>query len=143
LPALMLGFILLAPLFVWLVDRLFSRSAAAVLGVRYALLRQQLSGGLWRVAGTCAALMVGLSVLIVMQTQGHSALSSWQLPDKFPDVFIYTTSRAGLDPAAQDAQNSTSVAKLATVTGSASGLSLLTAVTTAAITRSSAARSSG
>ena len=102
LPALMLGFFLVAPLFVWIVDRTLSRTAAALLGVRYALLRQQLSGGLWRAAGTCAALMVGLSVLIVMQTEGHSALSSWKLPDKFPDVFVYTTSRAGLDPAAQE-----------------------------------------
>ncbi|CAN5560035.1 FtsX-like permease family protein [soil metagenome] len=102
LPALMIGFFLLAPLFVWLVDRFLSRFVAMLFGVRYTLLRQQLSGGLWRAAGTCAALMVGLSVLIVMQTQGHSALSSWELPDKFPDVFIYTTSRAGLDPAAQE-----------------------------------------
>ncbi|MBC8105794.1 MAG: ABC transporter permease [Anaerolineae bacterium] len=108
LPALMIGFFLLAPLFVWLVDRLFSRFAAMLFGVRYALLRQQLSGGLWRAAGTCAALMVGLSVLIVMQTQGHSALSSWELPDRFPDVFVYTTSRAGLDPAAQEKIRNTS-----------------------------------
>src|SRR5205085_6340681 len=102
LPMLMLGFFLLAPLFVWLVDRLLSRPLAALLGLRYALLRQQLSGGLWRAAGTCAALMVGLSVLVVMQTQGQTTLKSWKLPDKFPDVFVYTTSRAGLDPAAQD-----------------------------------------
>jgi putative ABC transport system permease protein len=102
LPALMIGFFLLAPVFVWGIDRLASRPLAALLGLRYALLRQQLSGGLWRAAGTCAALMVGLAVLVVMQTQGQTTLKSWKLPDKFPDVFIYTTSRAGLDPAAQD-----------------------------------------
>ncbi len=56
--------------------------------MRFELLRQQLSGGVWRAAGTCAALMVGLSILIAMETQGHSMLASWELPDKFPDVFI-------------------------------------------------------
>ncbi|MGH7178797.1 MAG: FtsX-like permease family protein [Tepidisphaeraceae bacterium] len=102
IPAIMLGFFLLAPLFVWTTDRLLSRTVATLLGVRHALLRQQLSGGLWRAAGTCAALMVGLAVLVVMQTGGHSALSSWQIPDRFPDVFIFTTSRAGLNPKAQE-----------------------------------------
>lgn len=102
LPGLMIGFFLLAPLFVWLIDKLLSRPVGAMLGVGHALVRQQLSGGLWRAAGTCAALMVGLSVLVVMHTQGHTALMSWQLPDKFPDVFVYTTSRAGLDRTAQE-----------------------------------------
>jgi putative ABC transport system permease protein len=51
-------------------------------------LRQQLSAGLWRAAGTCTALMVGLAVLIVLQTEGHTALAGWKLPDKFPDLFI-------------------------------------------------------
>jgi len=69
---------------------------AAVFGLRYAMLRQQLSGGVWRAAGTCAALMVGLAVLVVMQTNGHTLLSGWRLPDKFPDVFIMTGVTRGL-----------------------------------------------
>jgi hypothetical protein len=32
--------------------------------------------------------MVGLSILVVMQTQGNSMLSAWKLPNKFPDLFI-------------------------------------------------------
>lgn len=88
LPGIMLGFFLLAPLFVWLIERLLGPAVAALHGIRYALLRQQLSGGLWRAAGTCAALMVGLSVLVVMQTQGNSALAGWKLPTRFPDLFI-------------------------------------------------------
>jgi putative ABC transport system permease protein len=47
-----------------------------------------LSAGIWRAAGTCAALMVGLAILVVMNVQGNSALSGWRLPDKFPDIFI-------------------------------------------------------
>jgi putative ABC transport system permease protein len=53
--------------------------------------------------------MVGLSILVVMQTQGNSMLSGWKLPDKFPDVFIGVFSFGGL-PAAD-------VAKAAAVEG--------------------------
>lgn len=88
LPGVMVGFFLLAPAFVWLIERLLGRVIALVHGVRYPLLRQQLAGGLWRAAGTAAALMVGLSVLVVMQTQGNSALAGWKLPTRFPDLFI-------------------------------------------------------
>jgi putative ABC transport system permease protein len=88
LPALMIGFFLLAPLVVWLVERFVGPIVAALFGLRFSMLRQQLSGGMWRAAGTCAALMVGLAILVVMNTQGRSAVQGWQLPDKFPDVFI-------------------------------------------------------
>jgi putative ABC transport system permease protein len=88
LPALMVGFFLLAPLTVWLVERGVGPVVAAVFGLRFSMLRQQLSGGIWRAAGTCAALMVGLAILVVMNTQGRSAIDTWNLPDKFPDVFI-------------------------------------------------------
>jgi len=94
LPSLMLGFFLLAPLFVWVLERAAGPLVAWVFGLRFALLRQQLSTGIWRAAGTGAALMVGLAVLVVMQVSGHSMLQGWKLPDKFPDVFIYTN---GLD----------------------------------------------
>src|SRR5437763_341766 len=39
--------------------------------------------------GRVQALMVGLAVLITMQTQGRTMLGGWKLPDKFPDIFIY------------------------------------------------------
>jgi ABC-type antimicrobial peptide transport system permease subunit len=70
-----------------------------------ALLRQQLTGGLWRAAGTAAALMVGLSTLVIMQVQGNTAIGGWQLPDGFPDVFIYTDlgDFRGLSPSDQQA----------------------------------------
>jgi putative ABC transport system permease protein len=88
LPTMMLGFFLLAPIFVVLLEKIAGPIVAVALRMRFELLRQQLSGGVWRAAGTCAALMVGLSILIAMETQGHSMLASWELPDKFPDVFI-------------------------------------------------------
>jgi putative ABC transport system permease protein len=88
LPALMLGFFLLAPVFVVVLEKIAGPFVAVALRLRFALIRQQLSGGVWRAAGTCAALMVGLSILVAMETQGHSLLASWELPDKFPDIFI-------------------------------------------------------
>jgi len=64
-----------------------------LIGSQQRLLRNQLSGAVWRAAGTCAALMLGLSILISMQTVGHSMLMGWRLPTKFPDIFIWTTNQ--------------------------------------------------
>jgi putative ABC transport system permease protein len=90
LPGIMIGFFLLAPLFVYFVELLLGPVVAIGMGLRVALLRQQLSSGIWRAAGTASALMVGLAILLVMNVQGTSMLSGWKLPDRFPDVFIAT-----------------------------------------------------
>lgn len=95
LPSLFLGFFLLSPLFVWMIESVLAPLVAWLLGLKFALLRQQLSGGIWRAAGTCTALMVGLAVLIALQTEGQTALKGWKLPDKFPDIFIVNF--AGID----------------------------------------------
>jgi putative ABC transport system permease protein len=99
LPSLMLGFFLLGPMMVWVLDGLASRPLAAIFGVRPALLKQQISSSLWRSAGTGAALMVGLAILIAMQSAGRTSLGGWKLPDKFPDIFLVTYKPGGLDPA--------------------------------------------
>ncbi len=88
IPGLMLGFFLLAPAFVRVVEYAAGPIIAGLLGLRVALLRQQMASGIWRAAGTCAALMVGLAILVVMETQGNTMLQGWQIPDKFPDIFI-------------------------------------------------------
>ncbi len=90
LPSVMIGFFLISPLCVGLIERTIGPLVAAVLGIRFAMLRQQLSGNLWRSAGTATALMVGLAALVVLQVQGHTSLKGWRLPDKFPDIFIAT-----------------------------------------------------
>jgi putative ABC transport system permease protein len=109
LPALLLGFFLLAPLIVLVSERLFGPVVARLMGVPRELLKQQLSTGLWRAAGTCTALMVGLAILIVLQTQGQSAIKTWRLPDRFPDVFITAPPFGALDAQQQ--------ARLASVPG--------------------------
>lgn len=102
IPGIMLGFFLLSPLFVWIVERVAGPVVAAMFNVRYALLRQQISASIWRAAGTSCALMVGLAILVVMQTQGRTMMGGWQLPTKFPDVFI-TAGLTGLAPKEQAA----------------------------------------
>ena len=91
IPALLLGYFLLAPAFVWLVERTAGRVVAPMLRVRYHLLAHQLTGAIWRAAGTAAALMVGLAIFVVMQTQGNTLLKGWRLPTKFPDIFIFSS----------------------------------------------------
>jgi len=94
--SLFLGFFLIAPLLVWALELLLAPAAGILLRLPKNLLRQQLSGGLWRAAGAAAALMVGLSVLIVMTTTGISMLDGWKLPDKFPDIFLVSLRLGGL-----------------------------------------------
>lgn len=103
LPAMMVGFLLLAPVFVWILSRILAPILAALFRVPGAIVSEQLAGGsLWRSAGTCAALMVGLAALIVMQVQGTSSLMSWKLPNRFPDIFIFTRSISGLSEPHQE-----------------------------------------
>ncbi|HET6250612.1 MAG TPA: FtsX-like permease family protein [Tepidisphaeraceae bacterium] len=97
LPAMFAGLFLLAPMCVWIIERVGGPLVAKIFALDFSLLRQQLTGGIWRAAGTGSALMVGLAVLLVMQVTGRTMLKGWQLPDKFPDVFIGTT--GGLTPA--------------------------------------------
>ncbi len=90
LPSMMIGFFLMSPMFVWLIETVAGPAVAALMGIRFSMLRQQLSGSIWRSAGTATALMVGLASLVVLQVQGHTSLKGWRLPDKFPDIFIAT-----------------------------------------------------
>jgi putative ABC transport system permease protein len=107
LPCLLLGFFLLSPLFVRTIEAFVGPLVCAIFRLRYALLRQQLSSGMWRAAGTCAALMVGLALLVVLNVQGNSALSGWKLPDKFPDIFIAAPPLSSLDESAIEKLQST------------------------------------
>ena len=88
LPAILVGFFLISPMIVWIVERACGPIVASMMNVKPALLRQQLSAGIWRAAGTATALMVGLAILVALQTEGRTAINGWKLPDKFPDMFI-------------------------------------------------------
>jgi len=90
LPGIMIGYFLMAPAIIWVMERIFAPILARALALPPKLLRQQLSTGIWRAAGTGAALMVGLATLIALQVQGHTLIGGWKLPDKFPDCFIWS-----------------------------------------------------
>ncbi|MFT3786143.1 MAG: FtsX-like permease family protein [Tepidisphaeraceae bacterium] len=94
-PCLMIGLFLIAPTVVLIVEKLLGRVLAMVTKTRVELLRQQLSGSSWRAAGTAAALMVGLTVLVVMNAQGRSTLQAWRIPTRFPDVFLFVNAGMG------------------------------------------------
>ena len=84
---MMLGFFLLAPLFVWVVRAAsLGPVVASVLGLQFAMLcGNNSAAGIWRAAGTCAALMVGLAILVVMQMQGqHDAQRLESCPTSSP-----------------------------------------------------------
>ncbi|MBI1368262.1 MAG: FtsX-like permease family protein [Planctomycetes bacterium] len=88
LPSLMVGLVGVTPLVVMVVDRALSGLMAKIVAIEPTLLRQQLSGGLWRTTGTAAGLMVGLLALVVLQTHGRSMATGWALPTKFPDMLL-------------------------------------------------------
>ncbi|MBI1371352.1 MAG: FtsX-like permease family protein [Phycisphaera sp.] len=104
LPTLMFGMFLLTPAIVLAVEPLLAPIIARLLFIQPALLRQQLSGGLWRTAGTVSALTVGLAALVVIQVHGRSLLGGWKLPTEFPDLVLF--SPLGVDPKAMDAVES-------------------------------------
>ena len=54
LPGIMIGFFLLAPLLVLVAETVLGPLVALVFRLNRRLVRQQLSSGLWRAAGTCA-----------------------------------------------------------------------------------------
>jgi putative ABC transport system permease protein len=122
LPGIMLGYFLLAPLLVWLIEKFAAPILSGVLALPSSLLRQQLSSAVWRAAGTAAALMVALATLIALQVQGHTLIGGWRLPDKFPDIFI-----VGPDLIPWDQQ-----LKLAAVPGISKGTLMPIALTTPA-----------
>jgi hypothetical protein len=114
LPGVMIGFFLLSPILVLFAEKALGPVLALVFRLNSRLLRQQLSSGLWRASGTCAALMVGLAVLIVMEVEGNSALQGWKLPTRFPDIFI--VSPIG-DPLARGSLSFEQVEVLKTIPG--------------------------
>jgi len=116
LPSLMIGFFLLAPMLVLVAEAVIGPVVALAFRLNPRLVRQQLSTGLWRAAGTCAALMVGLAVLIVMEVQGNSALQGWKLPTHFPDIFVVSSIGIG-DPLGHGSISFDQIEALKTIPG--------------------------
>ena len=94
---MIIGFILIAPGAVAVVDRLISPLLARVLGLPPKLLASQISSNLWRTVGTAVALTIGLGIYIAIQVWGDTMLDSF-LPGRWAPDAIISFHPAGLAP---------------------------------------------
>lgn len=83
------GYALLSPFIVWLIGRPAVYATAAVVGVRVKLLQDQVGNAVWRSAGICCGLMVGLSLIVGLVVFSESFRAGWQFPKQFPDAFLW------------------------------------------------------
>ncbi len=82
------GFLLLTPAAILIVESVFGPLVAMVLGLEPRLLRSQLGSNLWRTLGTTAALTVGLGLFVAMQIWGYSMLEPFKPGDWNPDMLV-------------------------------------------------------
>jgi len=82
------GFLLLTPAMILLVESGLSPWIARLLGLDPRLLRCQLGGNLWRTLGTTAALTVGLGLFAAIQIWGYSMLEPFKPGAWNPDMLV-------------------------------------------------------
>ena len=82
------GFLLLAPATILIVEGAIGPWVARLLGLEPRLLRWQLGSNLWRTLGTTAALTVGLGLFVAMQIWGYSMLEPFKPGDWVPDALV-------------------------------------------------------
>jgi len=99
------GFLLLTPATILIVESTIGPVLARCLGLEPRLLRAQLGSNLWRTLGTTAALTVGLGLFVSMQIWGYSMLEPFKPGDWVPDALV-AFQRGGLPDAEVDAVRS-------------------------------------
>lgn len=87
-PILLIGFVLIAPLMVIIVEKIFTPILCFIFRLDRRLLSQQLSNNIWRTVGTAVALMIGLGLYITMQIWGRSMMVPFSLPGRSPDMIV-------------------------------------------------------
>lgn len=85
---MIIGLGLVAPFGLLLTERLLHRPAALLLGLDGRFLRQQLTGNLWRAAGTTVALSVGLTLYVAALVWGFSMLVPFMPTDALPRLQV-------------------------------------------------------
>lgn len=83
-----IGFLLLAPAAILLVEAAIGPWIARLLGIEPRLLRSQLGSNLWRTLGTTVALCVGLGLFVAMQVWGYSMLQPFTPGRWVPDALV-------------------------------------------------------
>lgn len=87
---LYVGYSLLAAPAVRLLSAPAVWGVAGMLGVRGRLLQDQVGHAVWRSAGICCGLMVGLSLIIEILVVNESVTSGWQFPRQFPEAYVWS-----------------------------------------------------
>lgn len=87
---LYVGFALLGPLAVRYVGSLMVYAAAALTRVKARLLQDQVGHAVWRSAGICCGLMVGLSLIVGLVVFNSSVTSAWAFPTAFPEAYVWS-----------------------------------------------------
>jgi putative ABC transport system permease protein len=91
-PLLIAGYALLAPFIIGAVVRLLVFPIGFVLRLRARLLMDQFGQAHWRNGAICAAMMVGIGLVVTLRTNTTSILARWDFPSKFPDACLWSWS---------------------------------------------------
>lgn len=83
-----IGFLMLTPATILMVEKTLGPIVARCLGLEPRLLQAQLGSNLWRTLGTTAALTVGLGLFVAMQIWGYSMLEPFRPGDWVPDALV-------------------------------------------------------
>lgn len=81
---------LATPLVVWAFGSALVGLVARLMGMRGELLQDQVGQTVWRSAGICSALMVGLSLVVGLSVFNQTFVGGWEFPKKFPEAYIYS-----------------------------------------------------
>lgn len=87
---LYVGYALLAPVLVWGIGMPAVVVAARLLNIRTRLLQDQVGHAVWRSAGICCGLMVGLSLIVGLFVFSESITGGWQFPKQFPEAYVWS-----------------------------------------------------
>lgn len=98
---LYLGYAAFAPLAVWLASGPSVAGIAAMLGLRRQLLQEQIGHAVWRSAGICSGMMVGLSLIVALTVFNSSFRAGWQFPKRFPAAYLWSFEQIAATNAAQ------------------------------------------
>lgn len=91
------AYALLAPLVVKLLGAPAVIVAAAALRLRTRLLNDQVGQAVWRSAGICCGLMVGLSLIIGLVVVNDSVRGGWHFPKQFPEAYVWSNDQLRAD----------------------------------------------
>ena len=88
LPTQIIGCVLLVPMMILLVEKLFAPAIAKLLRLPRSLLKSQLSSNFWRTFGTTIALCVGLTMYTFFEISGYSMLKPYVYSSRLPDTLV-------------------------------------------------------